>query len=215
MTNQTRIVKLILDWYDCRTCSRAGSHNDALAVLGPQALAARLAPLHGPDSGAWRAAPTPATPRARNCPPKRGNFKMRRSCRSSTMRTTRPYSPDWPWGCQKFRVWAVWVGYVRSGGMVRTVAVRAGSPRVRRPEPALERGKERFPRAVRGRGVPDSPERRWAGGGNRGPGHEEGGAGRPAPLLDQVHDARIAAFADGVDAETPTHICRCTRRSLW
>ena len=189
MTNQTRIVKLILDRYDCRTCSRAGSHNDALAVLGPQALAARLAPLHGPDSGPWRAAPTPATLRARNCPPKRGNFKMRRSCRSSTMRTTRPYSPDWPRGCQKFRVWAVWVGYVRSGGMAGTAAVRAGSPRARQPEPALEQG--------------------------RGSGHEKGGVGRPAPLLDQVHDPRVAAFADGVDAETPTHICRCTRRSLW
>ena len=75
-------------------------------------------------------------------------------------------------GCQKFRVWAASVVFVRSGGMAGTVAARAGPPRVRRPRFPPSGGTERFPRAVHGRGAPDSPKRRWAGGGNRGAGHD-------------------------------------------
>ena len=75
-------------------------------------------------------------------------------------------------GCQKFRVWAASVVFVRSGGMSGTVAARGGPPRAGRPRFPPSGGTERFPRAVHGRGAPDSPKRRWAGGGNRGAGHD-------------------------------------------
>ena len=43
-------------------------------------------------------------------------------------------------GCQKFRVWAASVGFVRSGGKAGTVAAWAGPPRACRPGFAPARG---------------------------------------------------------------------------
>ena len=45
----------------------------------------------------------------------------------------------WRWECQKFRVLAALVVFVRPGRMAGTVAAQAGPPRVRRPGFAPER----------------------------------------------------------------------------
>ena len=161
--------------------------------LASPPAAARSVMTYGPGSGCVRCSRTGTTrepvlraspsPRAAAPPWIRCAFGSHRHRRGRRRDSTCLRLPEGPrnasivlepllWGCQKFRVWAASVVLVRSGGMSGTVAARGGPPRAGRPRFPPSGGTERFPRAVHGRGAPDSPKRRWAGGGNRGAGHD-------------------------------------------
>ena len=125
----------------------------------PEGLAQAAALGHsGPSGASFMLRRSPDRPRVSR--PPAGNECRQAECRQAQG------------GEHIIRVWAALVGFVRSGGMAGTAADRAEPPRACRPGCAARPGHGAISAGcARARG-PDSPKRRWAGGGNRADGHD-------------------------------------------